>query len=150
MEAKSGLMLPVSALQMCEASMPAGELVSPGFSPRGKLGFFTCCEVTEEESDAASTVADSCDDWSSAVCSEEQEDGELFPCVQIVKNTFISIVPESMRCGGARRRTRSEPRSARYVGLAESMEQVRIASPSAASRISWAEMSEEELDDICC
>jgi len=81
--------------------------------------------------------------------ASEEEDEERFPCVQAVKNTFIDLAPECTWLGGARRRTRSEPRSARYAGHREAVEQAKITSPSAASRASWAEMSEEDLEELC-
>lgn len=149
MEAKSSLVLPLSALHFSEASVPAGELVSPGASPRGKFSPQAChSRMAEEESDAASTVAESCAGWSSTMASEE-EDEERVPCVHAVMNTFINIAPECAWLGGARRRTRSEPRSARYAGPREAVEQVKVTSPSAASTISWAEMSEQEFEELC-
>jgi len=112
-------------------SWASWELVSPGASPReatkaealhrssSSSVFGPRCGGVErwhaarlaEESDIASTVADSCAGWGATIASDEEEDEERSPCVQIIKNTFIDIAPESSFHGAARRRTKSEPRS---------------------------------------
>jgi len=141
-EAASGLVHSASALQLCQASVP--ELVSPGATPRDQRTTHTrLCGAAAEESDVASTVADSSFGWSTTMASDEEGDDEPFLCVQTVKNTFIAVVPESV--SGAHRRTRSEPRSVRYAYEGGAVQQARIAPSFAASAASWAELSDDEL-----